>query len=89
MIDLNNNNVLITGACGALGSATAQVFAQANAKLALVDISQDGLEDLSNKLTDTEHSIHTCDLTDGNEVEQLIKNIVKDCLLYTSDAADD
>ena len=32
--------VVITGAFGALGSAVARAFAQAGAKLALVDVSQ-------------------------------------------------
>ena len=78
MINLENKVVLITGACGALGRATTQVFAQVNARLVLIDINQESLKNLSQELNNVQHSTYSCDLTNENEVAQLVNAIVKE-----------
>ena len=47
---LKDKVVLITGAAGGIGIAAAKAFAKEGAKLALVDLNEDALKKLLNKL---------------------------------------
>lgn len=49
-LDLAGKNVLITGAASGIGRATAELFAEEGANLALVDIAEDRLADVSGAL---------------------------------------
>ena len=50
MEDFQNKVVLITGAAGGLGQATALAFASAGAKLSLADVNGDGLQHTVDKI---------------------------------------
>ena len=73
MIDLNNKVVLITGATGALGQATANVFSQANSTLVLTGRNLNKLTLLSDHLFKCRNALKDCDLCDENEVHNLIQ----------------
>jgi NAD(P)-dependent dehydrogenase (short-subunit alcohol dehydrogenase family) len=77
MITLNNKVVLITGTTGALGNATANVFAQANAKLALTGRSQKKLESLHPAFSSNECIIKSADLSSEQETQDLIDKIIE------------
>lgn len=49
-LDLAGKNVLITGAASGIGRATAELFAEEGANLALVDIAEDRLADVTSAL---------------------------------------
>ena len=70
-MNLKNKVVLITGATGALGSVTAKVFLQANAKLVLTGRDLNKLTALSDHFADTNIIFKDCDLCDVSEVQQL------------------
>ena len=77
MISLKNKVVLITGTTGALGNTTANVFAQANAKLALTGRSQKKLESLHPTFSATDCMIKTADLTNEQDTQQLIDSVIE------------
>lgn len=76
MINLQNKVVLITGATGALGNTTANIFAQANAKLALTGRTQKKLEVLQPAFANTECMLQAADLCDELQTQALINNVV-------------
>jgi NAD(P)-dependent dehydrogenase (short-subunit alcohol dehydrogenase family) len=51
-LDLDGRNVLITGAASGIGRATAALFADEGANLALVDIAEDRLREVASELGD-------------------------------------
>jgi NAD(P)-dependent dehydrogenase (short-subunit alcohol dehydrogenase family) len=75
MIDLNGKVVLVTGATGALGSATARVFANANARLVLTGRNKEKLEDIAARLSAETLNI-SCDLSNISEVDALVNKTV-------------
>lgn len=77
MLTLKNKVVLITGTTGALGNATANVFARANAKLALTGRSQKKLESLQPAFSNTDCFIKTADLTSEQDTQQLVDNVIE------------
>ena len=72
--------VVITGASGNLGAAAARGFASAGARLALLDIRADPLEEVLGELASpTSHKLLApVDLTDAASVEKAINDIVAD-----------
>ena len=73
MIDLNNKVVLITGATGALGQATAHIFSHANTKLVLTGRNLNKLNLLSDQLFECTNVFKDCDLCDEEEVHHLVQ----------------
>jgi len=83
--------VLITGATGALGGATAQAFARAGARLALTARSEERLEKLANSLNLSADRLLTlaADVTDSTLVNHLVGQTVSyfgrvDALLHVA-----
>jgi NAD(P)-dependent dehydrogenase (short-subunit alcohol dehydrogenase family) len=74
MFDFSNRVVIVTGAAGNLGSAVAQAFQAAGAKLVLVDRAADRLPRLFPDLADSpNHFLATSvDLTKANAVETMV-----------------
>src|SRR5262245_47414201 len=70
--DLDGRVAVITGACGNIGTATAQTLATAGATLALIDNRADRLEALEQDLLT--HGIQvlpfTADVTNTNSMQQ-------------------
>ena len=75
MHDFTNRVVMITGASGNLGSAVAQAYRTANARLVLVDRHQDLLRQTFPDLIDVPDCLlSTCgDLTDTGDVQAIVK----------------
>lgn len=76
MLDLTNKVALITGATGALGRTTTQIFAAANSQLVLTGRDDSKLAELSGQLTNTDHTVKTCDLSSEQETEQLVQHAI-------------
>ena len=72
--DLNGKRVVVTGACGVVGSWIAAAFAQAGAKLCLTDTSEADLDRLAANLTGDRFS-HAADLRDEGEINRLMAEI--------------
>jgi 3-oxoacyl-[acyl-carrier protein] reductase len=70
VIDLGNRVVLITGAGGAIGSATARTIARAGGTLLLHDVRGDSVEALANELGSGAHAL-VADLADPIATERL------------------
>lgn len=66
--------VLITGAAGGIGIAAAKVFAKEGAKLALVDLSKDALEQAARSINAEDILLLSADVSK----EQDVKNYVED-----------
>jgi len=74
-LDLTGTNVLLTGAGGGIGSATARALASAGASLVLVDFKD--VSALAGELAEqgTRVTSHVCDVTDRAAVEALCAEV--------------
>ncbi len=70
MIDLGNRTVLITGAGGAIGSATARTIARAGGRVVLHDVRAASVEALAAELGAGAHAL-TVDLADAHATDRL------------------
>jgi NAD(P)-dependent dehydrogenase (short-subunit alcohol dehydrogenase family) len=78
MYQFSEKVVLITGAAGNLGQAIAQVFANAGASLALVDISPDGLATAKNALNNNVKCLTIpTDLINPQSVAELVRQTME------------
>lgn len=78
MFDFQEQVVAITGAAGSLGQATATAFAGAGARLVLIDLHIETLEERFPKLvTGNDHLFTAVDLTDSNSVEALLYEVIQ------------
>jgi NAD(P)-dependent dehydrogenase (short-subunit alcohol dehydrogenase family) len=69
-LDLDGRNVLITGAASGIGRATAVLFAEEGANLALVDIDEERLGEVTRELGDNVVATGIGDLSTLGGVEQ-------------------
>lgn len=72
MADLNGLSVLVTGAAGGIGTAMAERFAAAGARLALVDI--EAADDLAARLG-PDHRAYRLDLEDPGAIAETVARI--------------
>ncbi len=79
MFDFSGRVVMVTGAAGNLGSAVAQAFQAAGAKLVLVDRAADRLQRLFPDLVDSPNYFlaTSVDMTDADAVEAMVDEAVK------------
>lgn len=70
--------VVVTGAAGTIGAATAKAFAHLGAEVALLDINTDTMKELAKKIGPQALPI-TCDLTNSQDVARAFKEI---CLSF-------
>lgn len=79
MFDFSDRVVMVTGAAGNLGSAVAQAFQAAGAKLVLVDRAADRLQRLFPDLVDSPNYFlaTSVDMTDADAVEAMVDEAVK------------
>ena len=78
-MDFNNKVALITGAAVGIGRATAIVMAQKGAKLVLVDINEEKLEELKKELASYGDKvlIFSCDVSDETAVYKVVEESLK------------
>lgn len=70
--DLSQTRLLITGAAGGIGAATAQLCGRAGARLVLTDVTNlQKLENLAHEIPGVE-SVHLCDVSERKAVDALV-----------------
>jgi len=72
---LENKTILVTGASSGIGAQTAISISELGAKVILTARNKERLEDTLKKLKGTEHSLICADLTDAEDLNQLIKEL--------------
>lgn len=77
MGSFSNKVVLITGAAGGIGIATAKAFAEQGAKLALVDLNQEALEKAVKEAGIDDALLLTADVTNEEEVKKYVDDTVE------------
>ncbi|GAB3802325.1 SDR family NAD(P)-dependent oxidoreductase [Virgibacillus kimchii] len=75
---MDNKIVLITGGTGGIGQATAQLFLDHGAKVVLVDVNQDALDNAKNNLDADKGNIKViqADVTNEEDVKNYVKETV-------------
>jgi len=76
IVKLDNKTIIITGAGSGIGRETAIVASRQGAKVIMLDLSKEGLEETLSLLEGNGHAFHVIDLTDINSITGLIKEIV-------------
>lgn len=78
-MDLSGKRILITGAGSGIGRETSIVLTKLGATVVLLDIKEQGLQDTISLLDNKEkHQSYVIDLSKSEEIEPLIRNIIKD-----------
>jgi meso-butanediol dehydrogenase/(S,S)-butanediol dehydrogenase/diacetyl reductase len=77
MTRFTNKVVLVTGAGSGIGAATAKRFAEEGANVILVGRTAEKLEQVANSLPADRSYIKTADVSDLNQVEQLVADVVQ------------
>jgi len=70
---LDRKRALVTGAASGIGQAIAELFTEAGAAVALVDIDHDRLQNVSRHIARS--SMQVCDITNERQVQQLLANV--------------
>lgn len=78
--DLSGKTALVTGGGGGFGRAISTTLAADGAHIAVVDINDDAAQATADAVTSAggSASVHICDLTDPDAVQQLIDRIITD-----------
>lgn len=78
MSEFKGQVVLITGAAGNLGHAVAQGFAEAGARLALVDLAEDALQKVIDELpAGTDAKAFTVNLLEAESVNRTVEQVIE------------
>lgn len=77
MINLNNKNIIITGAASGIGRETAITASKLGANVIILDLSEEGLMETSSFLDGTNHSHYVTDLTNTESISAIVKEIVE------------
>lgn len=90
MEDLKNKVVIVTGACGGIGSAIAEKFAKAGAAMGLCDINREKLEQTAEKCRGEQVQVYSAstDVSKEDEVREFCDAVSQslgtiDCLINT------
>ena len=78
IIDLTNKTYVVTGAGSGIGQKTAIVLSEQGAKVVMLDLSNEGLEETKKHLIGEGHIIRTADLTNFELLPELIKDIINE-----------
>lgn len=77
-LDFTGKTFVITGGGGGIGKSTGVMLSQHGARLILLDIFEEKLQDSLLSLEGKGHKYYVCDLSKVEELEALIKGIVKE-----------
>ena len=77
-IQMEGKHILITGGAQGIGRQTAITLSELGAKVAIMDLQEEGLKETLSMLKGEGHSIHTADLSDIDSIEPLVVSIVKE-----------
>lgn len=78
IVDLKGKVVVITGAGSGIGRETAIIASKIGAKIIMLDISEEGLNETMTFLEGEGHSMYTINLCDNNQIAPLVKAISDD-----------
>ncbi|MDC1122023.1 SDR family NAD(P)-dependent oxidoreductase [Nitrospinaceae bacterium] len=76
MYDLNNKNIIVTGASSGLGRAVAIKASRAGARVCLIGRNNKQLEETNSLMKKNDHFLLSTDLCDFDEYDKNFKNIV-------------
>jgi 3-hydroxyacyl-CoA dehydrogenase/3-hydroxy-2-methylbutyryl-CoA dehydrogenase len=76
-MDIKNKTVIVTGAAGGLGSATAKIFSDAGAKVAVVDYNLEGAKSIAKELGNGAKA-YQVDITAHAEIPTMLDQIISD-----------
>ena len=76
IIDLTNKTYVVTGAGSGIGQKTAIVLSEQGARVVMLDLSNEGLEETKKQLIGEGHITRETDLTDFESLPDLIKSII-------------
>ncbi len=71
MFSLDGKVALITGAASGIGQATARSYVEAGAKVVLVDLNADGVDEIAGELGDAAIG-HPCDVTSTDDADAAV-----------------
>lgn len=78
LIDLTNRKIIVTGASSGIGKQTAITLSRLGAKIVLIARREEQLRQTMQELDGEGHSYYLADLSLTEEIEGLVKRIVKD-----------
>ena len=76
IINLTNKTFVVTGAGSGIGREAAKVLSEQGAKVVMLDLNQEGLDETKALLTGEGHIIRTVDLTSFENLPELVKEII-------------
>lgn len=79
IIDLTNKSFLVTGAGSGIGRETAIILSEQGAKVIMLDLNQDGLNETNALLKGEGHICKAFDLTDFETLPAIVKEIIEEC----------
>ena len=78
LVEFNGQVVVISGAATGIGKASAQLIASRGAKVIALDFNKSALDELAKELKLAPNQVHTCDISDQNQITATITAILKD-----------
>jgi NAD(P)-dependent dehydrogenase (short-subunit alcohol dehydrogenase family) len=78
IFNLNNKNIIATGASSGIGRQCAITFSQLGANVILIARKEERLKETFNKLDKGNHLFISQDITDYDKLEDMVKNAVKE-----------
>lgn len=79
IIELSNKNIVVTGAGSGIGRETAKVLSEQCARVFMLDLNQEGLDETLAMMEGTGHLCKACDLTDFEALSILVKDVMEQC----------
>ncbi len=79
IIDLSSKKYIVTGAGSGIGRETAKVLSEQGARVVMLDLNQQGLEETLTSMKGTGHLYNVCDLTDFEALSSLVEEVVEQC----------
>lgn len=77
IIDLSNKTIIVTGAASGIGRETAIVASKVGARVVMLDLSEEGLQETMPFLEGEGHSAHVINLCETESIAPLIKTIAE------------
>ena len=76
IINITNKAIVVTGAGSGIGRETTKVLSEQGAKVVMLDLNQEGLDETKALLTGEGHITRAVDLTDFEALPELVKGII-------------
>lgn len=76
IINLTYKTFVVTGAGSGIGRETAKVLSEQSAKVVMLDLNQEGLDETKNLLAGEGHITRAVDLTNFETLNELVKGII-------------